>query len=93
MATRFLLICGSILVLFAVSCTHNMAEREMTLQDDFGNAVKTNIAAQTINPDAGKEPVPVATRDGQKTEQALKQYRTDKGKAPSGSVLEDISQD
>jgi type IV pilus biogenesis protein CpaD/CtpE len=81
-----------VLALFAVSCTNNMLERKMTLQDDFGNAVKTNIAAQTINPDAGKEPVPVATRDGQKTEQALKQYRTDTGEASSDSILEDIAQ-
>lgn len=93
MGTRYPLICCSLLALFATSCTHNMLEREMTLQDDFGNSVKTNTAVQTINPDAGKEPVPVATRDGQKTEQALKQYRTDKGKAPSGSVLKDLSQD
>lgn len=92
MATRSLLICCSVLALFAVSCTNNMLERKMTLQDDFGNAVKTNIAAQTINPDAGKEPVPVATRDGQKTEQALEQYRTEKSEAPSGSILDDISQ-
>lgn len=93
MAIRHPLICCSLLALFSVSCTHNMMEREMTLEDDFGNAVKTNMAVQTINPEAGKEPVPVATRDGQRTEQALKAYRTDKGKAPSGSVLKDISQD
>ncbi len=92
MATRSLLICCSVLALFAVSCTNNMLERKMTLQDDFGNAVKTNIAAQTINPDAGKEPVPIATRDGQKTEQALERYRAEESKAESGSILDDISQ-
>lgn len=93
MATRYPLVCCSLLALLTASCTHNMMEREMTLEDDFGNSVKTNIAVQTIDPEAGKKPVPVATRDGQRTEQALKDYRTDKGKAPTSSVLKDISQD
>ena len=93
MATKHPLICCSLLALFAVSCTHYATDRQETLEDGFGNSVKSNVAVQTINPDAGKEQVPVATKDGQKTEQALKQYRTDKGKAPTTSVLKDISQD
>lgn len=93
MARRYPLICCSLLALFAASCSHYVTDRDETLEDGFGNSVKSNIAVQTINPEAGKEQVPVATKDGQKTEQALKQYRTDKGKAPSTSVLKDISQD
>ena len=93
MATKYPLICCSLLALFAVSCTHYATERQESLEEGFGNSVKSNAAVQTINPEAGKEQVPVATRDGQKTEQTLKQYRTEKGKAPSTSVLKDISQD
>jgi len=93
MATKYPLLCCSLLALFTASCAHYVTDRDETLEDGFGNSVRSNMAVQTINPEAGKEEVPVATRDGQKTEQALKQYRTDKGKAPTTSVLKDISQD
>ncbi|MDX8406618.1 MAG: hypothetical protein R8K50_10790 [Mariprofundus sp.] len=89
---RYSWIWFSLLALAVTGCTHNMMEREMTLQDGFGNAVKTNVAAQTIDPEAGKKTVPVATRDGQKTEEALKQYRTGRVKSVSESLLKDIQE-
>jgi len=60
-----------------------MTEHQMTLEEGFGNAVRTNMAAQIIDPEAGSKTVPVATADGQKTEKTLKEYRTGKVK-PSG---------
>ncbi|MEO1751617.1 hypothetical protein [Thiofaba sp. EF100] len=57
-------------------CTGN----QQTLRADFGEAVKANTAMQTINPTAGQAEVPVATRDGQRTENIMDAYRKDTGK-------------
>lgn len=84
----------SILVLLsAVSLTgcQTMSEQESgTLDPEFGNAVKSNAAVQVVNPDAGRVEQPAPPLEGQQAERALKDYRKDKGAAPSDRLLIDI---
>lgn len=69
-------------------CTGN----QQTLRADYGDSVRANTAMQTINPSAGQEEVPVATRDGERTENLIKAYRKDTGKADTGRILTGVSQ-
>jgi type IV pilus biogenesis protein CpaD/CtpE len=62
------------------------------LRADFGESVRANTAMQTINPTAGQEDVPVATRDGERTESIIKAYRKDTGKADASRLVTDLSQ-
>lgn len=80
----------SLLILAAIALMIGGCSHKMSMQDDFGDSVKTNIAKQTINPEAGKEQVAPATLDGQKAEQSLKTYRKDKGKASSERLVTDM---
>lgn len=83
---------GMVLSLALIGCTTTpVGTHSQTMRDGFGNAVKTDQALQVINPDAGQKDVPTATLDGQKAEQAIKTYRTDKGKAEAGGLVQDIS--
>lgn len=80
-------------VLVAVSLTgcQSMSEQEApTLHPEFGNAVQTNRALQIINPEAGRTEQPAPPLEGQKAERALKDYRQEKGDAPSDRLLIDI---
>ena len=80
---QLFLIPTAIALMMVAGCSH-----DMTMQDDFGNSVKTNMAKQTINPDAGKEQLAPATMDGQKAEKNLKAYREGDGKAPNDRLVE-----
>lgn len=42
---------------------------------EFGNATRTTLKAQIINPDAGNNPDPVAGLDGQAANDALENYQ------------------
>lgn len=64
---------------------------QQTLRAEFGEAVRANTAMQTVNPAAGDVPVPLATRDGQRTEQIIQDYRKDTGKAESGRIVTGVS--
>jgi len=86
MAMKHLFIIPAAMALLVAGCSMT----NTTMQKDFGNSVKTNIAKQTINPDAGREELAPATVDGQKAEHSLKTYREDKGKASSGRLVEDM---
>lgn len=84
---------STLVLLAAVSLTgcQSMSEQEAaTLDPDFGNAVRTNMAVQVVNPDAGKSEQPAPPLEGQKGERALKDYRKEKGDAPSDRLLIDI---
>ena len=64
-------------------------DRAPSISSDFGNAVKTNIALQTINP-AGVGTDQSETMDGQKARQAIDEYRKSKGKAEDQSLIKGI---
>ncbi len=74
-------------LLLATGCTYIP---QTSMDPDFGNAVKTNIAAQTIDPNAGQQDQPAAALDGQKSEQVLKNYRKEKGKVQRGKLIIDL---
>jgi type IV pilus biogenesis protein CpaD/CtpE len=59
-----------LLTLLATGC----AGRD-PLRADFGNSNRINISAQTLDPNAGQRERTTAVSDGQKMEQALKDYR------------------
>ncbi|TQV63299.1 MAG: hypothetical protein FNT29_07395 [Halothiobacillaceae bacterium] len=68
------------------------AGNQQSLRSEHGDALKANTAMQTINPMAGHEDVPVATRDGERTENIIKAYRKDTGKADASRLVTDLSQ-
>jgi type IV pilus biogenesis protein CpaD/CtpE len=45
-----------------------------TLDANFGNAVRTVRAMQTVNPDAGLNPDPVAGMDGVAADESIRRY-------------------
>jgi type IV pilus biogenesis protein CpaD/CtpE len=61
-----------------------------SLTPGLGNAVKSNIAVQTVNPGAGQEEYPAATLNGQKSEQVMKEYRKEKGKTETKRLIIDM---
>jgi len=65
---------------------------QQTLRADFGDSVRANTAMQTVNPMAGQEEVPVATRDGQRTENLINAYRKDTGKVDTTRLVTDVTQ-
>ena len=88
MALKQLLVIAAALALLTTGCAYT----KEPMQNDFGNSVKTNIAKQTINPDAGAEQMAPATLDGQVAEKALKATREAPGKeVSSGTLLEDMT--
>ena len=62
----------------------------MTLEEDFGNAVRTNVAMQVINPDAGKTEPVATTQDGKKVEKGMERYYEATGKAETDRLVEDL---
>ena len=90
MAIKQLLLITAAMALLIAGCAHTGQE---PMQSDFGNSVKTNIARQTINPDAGTEQMAPATLDGQVAEKALKATRESSGEeASSETLLGDVAQ-
>jgi type IV pilus biogenesis protein CpaD/CtpE len=57
------------------------------LSGDFGNSYRINVAAQLANPGAENREHPLAASDGQKIEQALKDYRKSKPTAAARDHL------
>ena len=89
MALKQLLVITAAMALLIAGCANTGSE---PMQSDFGNSVKTNIAKQTINPDAGTEQMAPATLDGQVAEKALKATREAPGKeASSGTLIENMT--
>lgn len=84
----------SILGVFAVvsltGCQTMSEQSAPTLDPEFGNAVKSNMAVQVVTPEAGRTEQPAPPLEGQKAERALKDYRQEKGDAPSDRLLIDI---
>lgn len=75
----------------SLSGCQTMSEQSApTLDPEFGNAVKTNMALQIVNPEAGRVEQPAPPLEGQKAERALQDYRKEKGDASSERLLIDI---
>ncbi|ATX79916.1 hypothetical protein Ga0123461_1502 [Mariprofundus aestuarium] len=89
MAIKQLFLITAAMALLVAGCAHTGPE---PMQSDFGNSVKTNIARQTINPDAGREQMPPATLDGQAAEKALQATRESAAEASTESLLDDVAQ-
>ncbi|ATX81775.1 hypothetical protein Ga0123462_0906 [Mariprofundus ferrinatatus] len=89
MAIKQLLVIPAAMALMIAGCSSHVGPEPM--QSDFGNSVKTNIARQTINPDAGAEQMAPATLDGQKAEKAMKTYREGDGKASTDRLVQDMA--
>ena len=62
---------------------------QMQLREGFGDAVRTNVALQVVDPTAGTAPVATAL-DGQKAEPVLETYRTEQSKADTGGLVESV---
>lgn len=74
------------LALLLNACVTPDAPRPLNLADNFGNAVRHNIAAQVINPDAAG-PDESDRIDGQSAERALESHRTRSIESEPGSLI------
>lgn len=57
------------------------------LRADFGESVRQNIAAQTLDPEAGSRAGAALVSDGQKMEQALQDYRKGRPEATREQLI------
>lgn len=65
------------------------SEMPAHLNEDFGNAVRANVALQTLNPDAGG-PDASDSLDGPRAAQAVQRMRERSNQADSGSLIQDV---
>jgi len=63
---------------------------EPTIDEDFGNAVRQNIAVQTLNPDAGG-PDGSTSLDGQRVDQSVERMRTRSNQVNSRQSLINVN--
>jgi hypothetical protein len=89
MTKKHIIAVSIMLSVFLTGCSQS---HQLTMGDDFGNAIKTNTAMQVINPEAGQEDMPPMALDGQKAEQGLDQYRGETGEAETETLIEDVAQ-
>jgi type IV pilus biogenesis protein CpaD/CtpE len=87
MIKRYIVAISIMLSLFLAGCSQS---HQLTMSEDFGNAVKTNTAMQVINPEAGQEDMPPMALDGQKAEQGLEQYRGATGEAETEQLIQNV---
>ncbi len=59
------------------------------LNDDFGNAVRANVALQTLNPDAGGVDKSDSI-DGPRAEQAAERMRNRSNQATNNSLIQGV---
>jgi len=67
----------------------NEPPASVNMSEDFGNAVRHNIAVQTINPDAGG-PDASDTLDGQSIERAIENMRERSPAARTDQLLQGL---
>lgn len=89
MTNKYVVIITIILPLYLAGCSQM---HQQTMGENFGNAIKTNTAMQVIDPTAGQEDMPPTTLEGQKAEQAMKQYHEETGKADTDKLVKDVGQ-
>lgn len=81
---------GVAVAMSLAGCETTQEPAQPTLSPTFGNAVKASMAAQVVNPEAGKDEQPAPPLEGQKAEKAMKDYRGEEGKAPADRILIDV---
>lgn len=62
-----------------------------SLRPDHGYSTETNIAAQTINPEAATTERGVISTHGAKINMGVERYLKDDGAVEEGRIVEDIS--
>ncbi len=82
---KYVLFTGLTIVLLA-GCRSEMSPH---LDDDFGDAVRHNVAVQTLNPDAGG-PDGSASLDGPRVDQAVDRMRNRSNQAQNASLVQDV---
>lgn len=73
----------AIAMVIVISITPACTVPGSAIDEDFGAAVRHNIAVQTLNPDAGGADAS-GSSDGRRTQQALEAYRTPQQSAGDG---------
>lgn len=81
---------AALLVLSLGGCT-NMARQEPTLAPEFGNALRTDMALQVVNPEAGKAEQAAPPMEGQRNEKSLERYRKEAGEAADERLVTDVT--
>ena len=76
----------SVLVIVLTGCAN---DRLKTMNSDFGNSVRQNIAVQTINPDAGG-PDGSDSLDGQRVQQAVDRLRERSPDVAETDLIQDV---
>jgi len=66
--------------LLAAGC-QSVTEPRLNLSPDFGNAVRHNMAVQTVNPEASAAITEAPTLDGNRANAAMSEYQGGKTKA------------
>ena len=61
------------------------------IDEEFGNAVRQNVAVQTLNPDAGG-PDESDSLDGPRAAQAVQRMRNRSNQAQSGGLIQGLGQ-
>ena len=89
MTNKYFIAVPIMLSVFLAGCSQS---HQVTMSNDFGNAVRTNTALQVIDPTAGQEDMPPMALDGQTAEQALERYRGATGEAETEKLIEDVGQ-
>lgn len=84
MKNKHFLILGLVFITLSSGCAR------MTLRKDLGDSNVANINAQTINPEAGKEPV-LQTLDGQKAQNVINAYHSQKSSASKERLLDNLN--
>ena len=73
-------------IVFVSGCA---VENVKSIDSDFGNTVRQNIAVQTINPDAGG-PDGSDSVDGQRAQQAVERMRERTPEVETTSLLQNV---
>ncbi|MCB1670996.1 MAG: hypothetical protein R3F41_11450 [Gammaproteobacteria bacterium] len=63
---------------------------EPNINEDFGNAVRQNVAIQTLNPDAGGSD-DSASLDGPRAEQAVDRMRNRSNQVQNASLIQGVA--
>lgn len=56
-----------------------------------GDALRADVALQTIDPAAGLKPLPPTPTDAQKMQAGVERYRKDDGKVEDESLIKDVA--
>ena len=78
MLKRYLTLMGVVItVLSFLSGCGGHAQKQTMLDKNWGKSFESAKQSQILNPEAGKDPGPVESLDGQAAERNMEQYRKD----------------